>query len=117
MAWTVVLVEEVDEWFCNLDPDDAEVVAAAIDRLEEHGPFLGRPTVDKLHHSKLHNLKELRPAGSSIRILFIFDPWRQAVLLVGGEKAGKWNAWYDDNIPKAEERYQRWLSEEGKRNG
>jgi hypothetical protein len=40
-------------------------------------------------------MKELRPAGTSIRILFIFDSARQAVLLLGGDKAGNWRSWHD----------------------
>ncbi|WP_438860658.1 type II toxin-antitoxin system RelE/ParE family toxin [Amycolatopsis solani] len=39
--------------------------------------------------SRLHNLKELRPASagsSEIRILFAFDPVRRAVLLVAGDE-------------------------------
>ena len=54
--------------------------------------------------SSFHNMKELRPAGTSIRILFIFDPDRQAILLLGGDKAGSWRRWYDRNIPIAEQR-------------
>ncbi len=58
-------------------------------------------------------MKELRPAGTSIRILFIFDPHRQAILLLGGDKAGNWASWYDKNIPIAERRYEDWLTTEG----
>jgi hypothetical protein len=53
------------------------------------------------------------PAGTSIRILFIFDPRRQAILLLGGDKAGNWKRWYDKNIPLAERRYENWLATEG----
>jgi hypothetical protein len=55
-------------------------------------------------------MKELRTAGTSIRILFIFDPLRRVILLLGGDKAGSWNNWYDTNIPVAEERYEGWLA-------
>jgi hypothetical protein len=109
------LVDEVDDWFMDLargDPKSAELVAAAIDQLEADGPNLGRPLADRIEDSKIHNLKELRPrsAGSTeVRILSVFDPARQAVLLVAGDKAGQWNRWYDENIPVAEQRYQRWL--------
>ncbi|MBF6163383.1 type II toxin-antitoxin system RelE/ParE family toxin [Streptomyces gardneri] len=44
----------------------------------ERGPELGRPLVDRIQSSALHNLKELRPrnpAGSEIRMLFVFDPF------------------------------------------
>lgn len=55
-------------------------------------------------------MKELlRPAATSIRILFVFDPQRQAILLLGGDKAGDWKDWYDKNIPVADQRYEDWL--------
>ncbi|MEB3071784.1 type II toxin-antitoxin system RelE/ParE family toxin [[Mycobacterium] vasticus] len=113
MAWDVILLEEVDEWFCTLDSDTGSTVAGAIDYLEANGPATGRPMVDTVKGSKLHHLKELRPSGTSIRILFIFDPARRAVLLLAGDKAGRWKKWYDDNIPVAEVRYQRWVRESG----
>ncbi len=71
------------------------------------GPTLGRPLVDRIKGSAYHNMKELRPAsagGSEVRILFIFDPRRQAILLTAGDKAGDWKGWYQRNIPLAEER-------------
>jgi len=40
---------------------------------------------------------------SEIRILFVFDPWRQVVLLVAGDKAGDWRGWYRKAIPRAEQ--------------
>jgi hypothetical protein len=46
VAWTVILVDEVDDWFMDLarhDPKSSELVAAAIDQLEADGPNLGRP--------------------------------------------------------------------------
>jgi hypothetical protein len=115
VPWIVILLDEVDDWFIDLaqhDPKSAEQVAAAIDQLEADGPNLGRPLVDRIEASTIHNLKELRPGsggGSEIRILLVFDPQRQAVLLVAGDKAGSWNRWYQQNIPIAEQRYQRWL--------
>lgn len=109
--WNVILVDEVDDWFIDLarsDPKAADEVEAAIDLLAWNGPSLGRPLVDTLQGSKIHNLKELRPG--SVRILFVFDPQRQAVLLVAGDKAGQWRQWYVESIPIAEQRYERWLS-------
>lgn len=122
MAWEVILLDQVEEWFLDLaesDPAVAAIVEHAIDLLQGEGPTLGRPLVDRIKGSKtLHNLKELRPTSSgnvAIRILFVFDPKRQAVLLVAGDKAGNWARWYRDNIPVAEQRYEQWLErEEGK---
>jgi hypothetical protein len=115
MAWNVILIDEVDDWFMGLvhhDAKTAELVTAAIDQLETDGPTLGRPLVDSIEDSKIHNLKELRPGSSGrteVRILFVFDPARRAVLLVAEDKSGRWRRWYEDNIPVAEQRYQRWL--------
>lgn len=64
--------------------------------------------------STLHNLKELRPGSSGtteIRILFVFDPDRNAVLLVAGDKEGQWNTWYRHAIPLAQARYETYLKE------
>lgn len=112
MPWAVILLEEVEHWYFTLDSDAMAAVTGAIDLLELQGPTLGRPTVDKVNRSKFHSMKELRPAGTSIRILFIFDPRRQAILLLGGDKAGNWKTWYDRNIPLAEQRYEKWLATE-----
>jgi DNA-binding XRE family transcriptional regulator len=53
--------------------------------------------VDTLKGSDLANRKELRPG--SIRILFAFDHWRRSVLLVAGDKSGKWKQWHKEAIP------------------
>lgn len=113
LMWNVVLIDEVEEWFFALakgDAEEATAVTAAIDLLAEQGPALSRPLADSIKGSRIHNMKELRPSGTSIRILFVFDPERQAVLLVAGDKAGNWQGWYKENIPVAEGRYDGWLA-------
>jgi hypothetical protein len=40
------------------------------------------------------------------------DSRRNAVLLVAGDKAGKWDAWYREAIPLAEQRYEDYLKQE-----
>lgn len=52
--------------------------------------MLGRPLVDTIHGSSIAILKELRPGN--VGILFAFDPWRSTILLVAGDKTGRWNA-------------------------
>jgi hypothetical protein len=62
----------------------------------------------------VHNMKELRPGSrgrSEIRILFVFDPWRSAILLVGADKSGDWQGWYRRAIPEAERLYEHYLKE------
>jgi hypothetical protein len=116
VGWDVELHADVDKWFgslCDADPCCADLVEQAIDVLAEAGPTLGRPLVDRIAGSTYHNLKELRPASTGsteIRILFVFDPRRTAILLVAGDKSGDWRGWYDSNIPLAEERYAEHLA-------
>ncbi|MFD3743746.1 type II toxin-antitoxin system RelE/ParE family toxin [Nocardia sp. NPDC058633] len=111
MEWEIVLLEPVDHWFiklCESDPASAALIEQALDQLAAVGPALGRPLVDTLEHSRLKNLKELRPGSSGrseIRMLFVFDPDRHAIILVSGDKTGRWSKWYDDAIPLAELRY------------
>ena len=48
---------------------------------------------------------------SSDLILLAFDPWRAAILLVAGDKAGQWAKWYRTAIPRAELLYDEYLAE------
>lgn len=81
--WDIYLSNEVAEWLERLQAVDrasADLVDDAIYALSRSGPTLGRPLVDTIAHSKINNLKELRPGSrgrSEIRILFVFDPWRR----------------------------------------
>lgn len=63
--------------------------------------------MDTVCGSAIQNLKELRPG--TVRILFAFDPWRSSILLVAGDKRDRWNEWYDEAIPLAEQRYTAYL--------
>lgn len=116
MKWAVELHDAVEDWLLALakeDPASADLVEAAIDMLETEGPQLGRPLVDRIQRSEIHHLKELRPASSGqseIRILFAFDPRRCALLLVAGDKQGRWNHWYETAIKVAERRYSEHLT-------
>jgi hypothetical protein len=56
-------------------------------------------------------MKELRPRGGHLRILFAFDPRRHAILLLGGDKSGKWSSWYETAIPEADRLYDEHLQE------
>lgn len=117
MTWELYLTDEVDAWLDELaasDVDSYRQVVAGIDVLAAGGPSLGRPLVDRVKGSKLHGMKELRPgsAGTTeIRVLFVFDPWRSAILLVGGDKSGNWTRWYRTAIPRAERLYEEYLDE------
>jgi hypothetical protein len=118
VSYRLEMVTEVRQWLHQMRRTDratAILVGQAITALLAEGPSLGRPLVDRLKGSQLHNLKELRPGSrhsSEVRILFIFDPDRRAVLLVAGDKAGQWSSWYREAIPLAEARYATYLKEQ-----
>src|SRR5713101_2541094 len=104
----IILAPEVHDWFLGLDDLNASLVRDAVELLAERGPALGRPLADRIAGSRLHNLKELRPGSAGrteMRILYIFDTQRRAVLLVAGDKSGSWNRWYGDAIKLAEDQY------------
>lgn len=108
------MTDELLAWIKSLDEASRAQVVDAVDRLAEAGPGLGRPLVDRVTGSDVHNMKELRPGSagrSEIRVLFVFDPWRSAILLVGGDKSGEWARWYRHAIPRAEELYEDYLRE------
>lgn len=110
--WTIDITHLAD-WLQQLPEDQYQDTLVALKYLADVGPAGTRPFIDRVHHSKYHNLKELRPRKSAkhIRILFIFDPTQQAILLVAGDKSGNWTKWYKQNIPRAEEIYQQHLKD------
>ncbi|MEV2243940.1 type II toxin-antitoxin system RelE/ParE family toxin [Streptomyces sp. NPDC049970] len=106
LEWIHVLAKE--------DPDSHDHVIAALERLQEVGPALRRPTVGAVEGSGYRNMRELRPrSGStvSIRMLFVFDPLRRAVFLVAGNKATgrQWATWYPKAIKEADAKYMAYL--------
>lgn len=99
--YEIEATDDADTFLMSLDSRVFKRVAAAIDQLEAKGPALGRPLVDQIKGRRHHNLKELRVG--TVRIIFAFDPNRTGLLLVGGDKAGQWTAWYRIALDRAEE--------------
>jgi hypothetical protein len=119
VAWSIIVVEPALSWLHTLrrtDRNSLLLISQAIEALSIEGPALGRPLVDTIKGSMLANLKELRPGSvgaSEVRLLFVFDPARQAVILVGGDKSGNWRGWYRTAIPLAEAAYLEHLKKIG----
>lgn len=109
MGWeTYTSGEQVESWLASLSLKQQDAVLAAIELLEEHGPALGRPFVDRVHGSRHQKMKELRPVKVSdavLRVLFAFDSERRGALLIGGNKAerSRWQGWYATWIPVADD--------------
>ncbi|SCK50808.1 type II toxin-antitoxin system RelE/ParE family toxin [Streptomyces sp. WMMB 322] len=109
--------EDVLQWINDLAKQDRESylhVIAALERLQEAGPALRRPSVGAIDGSRYRNMRELRPRSGgavSIRLLFVFDPTRKAIFLVAGDKATgrRWNSWYPKAIREADDKYTAYL--------
>jgi hypothetical protein len=115
------VLDQVAAFYRGLGEDQADLFDAAVERLAEGGPTLGRPTVAEIDLSResaalrdaLPHLKELR-IGSSIRVLFTFGPDRVPVLLVAGDKSGDWAGWYRTAIKQAAREYSLYLRDIGR---
>ena len=110
MPYTVNTSEAFEDWFTSQEEGLQNRITAMVSLLEEQGPQLRRPFADTLEGSSLSNLKELRVQhrGDPYRILFAFDPKREALLLIGGNKAGD-KRWYKKMIPVAEAIFEKHL--------
>lgn len=75
--------------------------------------MLHRPLVDQVKGSYFKNMKELRPRGGYLRLLFAFDPNRSAIFLVAGDKRNDWSKWYEKNLPIADNRFREHLESLG----
>lgn len=111
MTWEVEYTDQFGAWWLTVTASEQSMLDATVTLLTRHGPTLGRPSVDTIKGSKHPNMKELRPRGSNLRVLFAFDPHRVAILLIGGDKTGRWQEWYDAMIPVADALYDEHLRE------
>ncbi len=91
MKWQVAFHDEFVPEFRSLPNQVQDEVYAIGHLLEQFGPQLGRPQVDTLNGSRHVNMKEMRFSAMdrAWRVAFAFDPARQAILLVAGEKSGR----------------------------
>lgn len=98
----VVPLPEFDVWFSGLSKAEQKSVAKVIEMLAAMGLMLNHPHSTAINGTDLP-LRELRPTkgASPLRVFYAFDPARDAVLLVGGDK-GKDKKMYERLIPIAE---------------
>jgi hypothetical protein len=114
MSWQVAFHDQFEPEFAALAVAVQDELLAHAILLRDYGPGLGRPTVDTLKGSQHSNMKELRfRHGKEVwRVAFAFDPTRQAVLLVAGDKAGAdQRIFYKRLIDKADSRLTQHLAE------
>jgi len=108
----VVGTDEFDAWFQALSDAEGKEVMSVVDKLEIVGLALGHPHSSAIKNSK-HALRELRPkqGRSPLRVFYVFDPRRQAVLLIGGDKSGD-KKFYERMVPIAERILDEYLAEQ-----
>lgn len=108
------MADEFEPEFYAL-PESVRTEILALSRLlQQFGPQLGRPRVDTLDGSSHANMKELRfdAAHGIWRVAFAFDPKRNVILLVAGDKAGVGKKrFYRQLIRKADARFDAHLAQ------
>ena len=112
--WEVLLHDAFVEELEQLNESFQDELFAHAKLLANYGPHLGRPTVYTLRGSTYFNMKEMRFSWQQEvwRVAFAFDPRRQAILLVGGNKCGvNQSRFYKRLIQVAEHRYQEHLQD------
>lgn len=106
--WKVLLHDDFALEVGLLGEDLQDELFAFASLLSRYGPQWGRPQVDTLKGSAFPNMKELRFNWKRgvWRVAFAFDPDRQAILLVAGDKRGVDQArFYRRLIRKADARF------------
>ena len=109
MSWSIDLHPNFKAEVLELPSMVRIELLASLAPLRELGPSLGRPDVDTLNDSRYANMKELRfrADGGVWRVAFAFDPQRNAILLVAGDKSGvSERTFYKRLIDKADKRYK-----------
>ena len=112
MKWNVIMHPSFEVEVLKMDKEVRVRLIARAKLLGDFGPQLGRPYADTLEGSVHANMKELRfqTGGSVWRVAFAFDPERQAILLVAGDKSGvNQKKFYKKLIQKADKRFTEWL--------
>jgi hypothetical protein len=120
MTWVVRFAAAFEDEFATLSEAVRLELLAQAKVLEHFGPQAGRPRVDTLNGSKHANMKELRfdADGGVWRVAFAFDPARQGILLVAGDKSGASEArFYRTLIANADSRFDAHIEQMRKRAG
>lgn len=107
----VVGTDEFAVWYVGLSLQEQLSIDRVVDLLEERGVALGFPYSSAVESSRVA-LRELRiqHQGQPLRIFYAFDPRRQAVLLIGGDKTGR-DRFYEETVPSAERIWEEYLKQ------
>lgn len=108
----IIATDEFLHWFAEVKRDlaAAKAILHVIDLLEAKGVTLDHPHTSALKNTK-HALRELRINYQAYRVVYAFDPRRDAVLIIGGDKTGD-DRFYERIIPVAEQIWEQYLQEQ-----
>ena len=111
MACVVEFTDEFGSWWETLTTEQ-EDITLSVKLLEAKGPTLGFPHSSKVKNSKHTHMRELRvqSGGNPIRIFYAFNPLRNAILLIGGDKTGD-DRFYERMVPIADKLYDEHIDE------
>ena len=107
----VLATDEIRDWYLALADSDADAVTISVERLEQLGVALAYPHSSEIRGSA-YALRELRIAAghSPLRVFYAFDLRRDAMLFLGGTKAGN-KRFYREFIPRAEAIWKDYLDD------
>lgn len=108
----VIATDEFEAWFMGLGEKDFEAVKHAVSILEQAGVTLGSPQSSAIKGT-VYPIRELRiqSQGRPLRVFYAFDPTRDAVLIIGGDKTGD-KRFYKRMVPQAERIWLQYLEEQ-----
>jgi hypothetical protein len=92
----IVATDEFRDWYRSLNVGDGRAVARLVEQLEIMGV----------------SLPFAQSGGRPLRVFYIFDRRRDAVLLIGGDKTGD-DRFYERMIPTAERIWEPYCREQG----
>jgi hypothetical protein len=112
VEWEIEITAEFEVWWDSLTENEQEDVEAYVILLRQHGPSLRFPFSSGIQSSRHAHMRELRVqhGGEPYRVLYAFDPRRNAVLLIGGRKTGD-GRWYATFVPIADRLYDEYIAE------
>ena len=112
MSISIEYTNEFGQWYSDLGEIQQDDIASVVDLLGEKGIKLNFPYSSKINGSRHSKMRELRiqSQGNPIRIFYCFDPKRDAILLIGGDKTGD-KRFYERMIPIADQLYDIYLIE------
>jgi hypothetical protein len=107
----VIYTDEFGDWFESLSAEEEKAIVNVVRKLEVLGLQLGYPHSSAIEGAPVA-FRELRPKGgeSPLRVIYAFDPVRDAVLIIGGDKSND-PKFYDRILPEASKIWQQYLAE------